>query len=83
ILSSCQSPFHGFLATTAAGTRSHLRSFLSTVSFDGSLRFYASLRTSVPQGNRFFLPQALLPFLPTHREYNSAGRKSTSGIEWI
>jgi hypothetical protein len=38
------------------------------VSFDGTLRFHASLRSSVPQGYSFFLPQALLPFLPTHKK---------------
>ena len=32
ILSSCQAPFHGFLATTGAGARSHRRSFLPLVS---------------------------------------------------
>jgi hypothetical protein len=30
------------------------------------------IRTSVPQRFGFFLPQALLPFLPTHNEESNA-----------
>ena len=68
ILSSCLPPFHGSVATTVAGARSHFRSFLPPVaSYRHASAANASRRTSVPPGYASFGRRRYY-LLPTHND---------------
>jgi len=74
ILSSCQAPFHGFLATTGAGTRSHRRSFLSLVPL--MARYAAMLQWRLlPATAMLLLAAGAITFLPTHKGRKNKAKK--------